>query len=444
MSGNFLDIPADPTQPDKRWKPRPHQRAFWSDFEKGKKRAICIWHRRSGKDESFINAMVVAAHQRVGTYWYMLPEAAQVRKAIWEAIDEERGLKRLDMAIPHAIRDRTRDSDMFISLKVGSTIQFIGSDNYNSIVGSPPVGIVLSEYAVADPSAVGYLLPILEKNNGWLFVNSTPRGPNHAKRMYDMAVQSEDWHASVVTADQTSVFDEVALKRIRKDYIALYGEALGNAMYEQEYLCSFEAAILGAVYGKELAEARADGRIGDVPYDRAYPVETWWDIGYRDPCAIWFIQRMPGGVIHAIDYYENTLSGIDHYVQVLNEKGYTYSRHLVPHDAAHGEAGSGMSIIDQGAQLGVRMEKQPQAPLIPQINKCRPVIGRTRFDIKRTEHGLDALMNYQYQWDERKRSLSAKPLHNWASNGADAWRTGAAARDTSQMRRKHIKRRLIR
>ena len=429
---NTVYIPADPTQPDKRWKPRPHQRAFWHAVEKDTKRINVVWHRRSGKDECALHALVVRAHQRVGTYWYMLPEKEQVRKAIWRAIDEERGMRRIDLAIPPILRANTREDEMFIPLKVGSTIQFLGSDNYNSVVGSPPVGVVFSEWPLADPLAWGYISPILEKNGGWAIFNGTPRGPNHGKRLFEMAITEEGWFGEILTAKQTDVFDDMALERIRKDSVKLHSEALGNALFEQEYMCSFEAAILGAVYGNEIATARAEGRICEVPYDRAYPVETWWDIGFRDPTAIWFIQRMPGGVIHAIDYYENSLIGLDHYVQVLNEKGYAYSRHLMPHDAEQGAAGSGLTIKEQAAQLGLRVDVIPVAPLIPQINKCRPVVARTKFDIKKCQHGLDALTNYAYGWDERKRSLTPKPLHNWASHGADAFRTGAAGKEPAQ------------
>ena len=437
-----IDIPADPSRPDKRWRPRDYQMPFWRDFENDKKRAICIWARRHGKDEAFLHAMVVAAHQRVGTYWYMLPEASQARKAIWEAIDEDRGQRRIDMAIPMELRERTRDSDMFIKLKVGSTIQIVGSDNYNSLVGSPPVGVVHSEFALADPSAHGYLSPILERNGGWAFFNTTPRGPNHAQRMYDMAMREDGWHASLVTARDSGLYDEIALARIKREYIELYGRVLGDAMYHQEYMCSFEAAILGAVYGDEIHTAREDGRITDVPYDSAHAVETWWDLGYRDPCAIWFVQRLPGGKLHAIDYYENNLAGLDHYAKVLSERGYTYSRHLVPHDAAKGEIGTGATLVDQAQGFGLRLEKQPQAPLVTGINKTRPIIRRMWFDSKKCERGLDALTNYRYEWNEARNTLSPTPLHDWASHGADALRTGAMAREPMVGGGRRVKRRM--
>ncbi len=433
-----IDIPHDPTQPKGRWVPKDHQREVWAYLERGGKRAIEIWHRRSGKDELGLAWACVAAHQEVGNYWHMLPEASQARKAIWEAIDH-RHQRRIDVAFPKALRKNTRNSDMLIELTVGSTWQVVGSDNYDSLVGSTPRGIVFSEWALADPQAWAYLKPILEENGGWALFITTSRGPNHAKRMYESALVNDDWHASVMTAKDTGLMDEVALARIRKEYVSDFGEVVGGALFDQEYMCSFEAAILGAVYGAEMGTARKEGRITEVPYDKSLPVETWWDLGYRDSTAIWFIQRQ-GGKLLAIDYYENNLAGLDHYVQELQARNYVYSHHLVPHDAGQGEVGPGKSLVSQASELGLRMERQPQAPLLPGINATRPVIARMWFDAIKCQRGIDALTNYRYKWDEARHTLSPKPLHDWASHGADALRTGAMAKNYLHGDNRHIRR----
>ncbi len=434
-----IDIPSDPNQPDGHWIPRDHQRPLWSFLEKGGKRAMEIWHRRSGKDEIALHWACVAAHQRTGNYWHLLPEYSQARKAIWDAVDPHRSMKRIDIAFPKALRKKTRNDEMFIELKCGSTFQVGGSDRYDSLVGSTPVGISFSEWALSDPQAWAYLKPILEENDGWALFITTSRGANHAKRMYDAALRSNDWHASLLTPYDTGLIDEISLKRIQQEYIDIYGEVVGQAMFDQEYMCSFEAAILGAVYGKEMREAREDGRIDSVPYDKAHPVETWWDIGYRDPCAIWFIQRI-NGWLHAIDYYENNLAGIDHYAKVLQDKGYVYSQHLVPHDAAKGEVGTGRSLVEQAQKLGLNFRKQAQAPLIAGINATRPLIDKMRFDSQRCERGIDALIQYRYEWNENRHTLSPTPLHDWASHGADALRTGAGSESSVGVTRQAQKR----
>lgn len=422
-----LALPHDPDQPDKVWKPRHYQKSVWQYLEQGGKRAMEVWHRRAGKDEVCLHWAAVAMTLRPGTYWHMLPEAAQARKAIWDAIDPHRGKKRIDIAFPKEIRKTTRNQDMYLETYFGSSWQVVGSDNYNSLVGSPPIGVVFSEWALADPLAWAYIKPILEENNGWALFITTSRGHNHAERMYNAAVADTEWHAGLLTPDKTGMFDEQQLERIRRDYIVAHGEVLGTALYEQEYLCSFEAAILGAVYAREMRQAREEKRITKVPYDPSLPVETWWDIGYRDPTAIWFIQRPKGGALHAIDYYENHLVGLDHYAGVLQNKGYIYSQHLVPHDAAKGEIGLGMTIVEQGAQLGLPLTVRPKTSLEAGINATRPLIAKMHFDHEKCAHGLDALSNYAYDWDEQKSTLSTKPIHNWACHGADALRTGANA-----------------
>lgn len=426
-----VEIPHDPNNDDGKWRPRKWQEPLWDYLAGGGKRAIEIAHRRSGKDELGLAWAAVAAHVRVGNYWHMLPEAAQARKAIWDAVDPRRKRRRIDVAFPPEIRKNERSGDMWIEFHNGSTWQVIGSDNYNSIVGSPPVGIVFSEWALADPLAWGFLLPILEENDGWALFITTPRGPNHARRMYDAAKADPGWYCGMHSTKETRLVSRHNLQTIKAEYIKAFGEIMGLSLYEQEYLCSFEAAILGAVYGKEMRDAREEGRICDVPYDPSMRVETWWDLGYRDPCAIWFIQRTRSGQLRAIDYYEQNLAGLDHYAKVLQNKPYIYSRHHVPHDAAKGEIGSGVTLVQQAEKLGLRMEVMPQTGLEAGINATRAMMPRIVFDATKCERGIDALTQYHYHWDESRNVLSPRPLHDWTSHGADALRTGAGIRGDS-------------
>lgn len=438
MEARKISIPHDPTQPHGAWVPRHYQLPVWEYLENGGRRAIEVWHRQSGKDELCLNWACVAAHERVGNYWHMLPEAAQARKAIWDAVDVRRHQRRIDMAFPMELRKNTRNSDMFIEFKNGSTWQVIGSDNYNSLVGSQPAGIIWSEWALADPSSWGYLRPMLEANGGWALFITTPRGNNHARRMFDGHKDDDDWHVGLLTPYETELFDEVSLARIKKEYLSDYGEVLGASLFEQEYLCSFEAAILGAVYGAEMRQAREDGRIASVPHDGSLPVETWWDLGYRDPCSIWFVQRTRHGELRVIDYYEANLAGLDHYTQVLQDKPYTYSHHLVPHDAAKGEVGTGATLVEQAAKLGLKLSVQPMTTLETGIKSTRTMLGRMVFDAKKCERGIDGLTQYRYEWNQERHTLSPKPLHDWCSHPADALRTGAYFEPKQQRRKRHL------
>jgi phage terminase large subunit len=185
------------------WEPRVHQRPFWDYLEAGGKRAIEIAHRRWGKDDVTLHRTAVAAHERVATYWHMLPEYAQARKAIWDAVNPHTGKRRIDEAFPKELRANTVADEMFIRFKCGSTWQVIGSDNYDKLVGTPPAGVVLSEWSRANPAAWAFLAPILAENGGWAAFITTPIGRNHAKTMYDMAKTDPAWFAEVSTVEDT-------------------------------------------------------------------------------------------------------------------------------------------------------------------------------------------------------------------------------------------------
>jgi hypothetical protein len=231
------------------WHPRPYQIGLWRYLEHGGKRAVCIWHRRAGKDDVALHWTATAAMQRVATYWHMLPEASQARKAIWDAINPHTGIRRIDEAFPKEIRQTTREQEMMIRFVNGSTWQVVGSDNYGSLVGSPPAGLVYSEWALADPSSWAYLRPILAENGGWVVFITTPRGDNHGRTLYEFGVKEPTWYAELLPGDKTGVFEPEQLEAEKREYVAQFGQSRGEAMFNQEFLCSFTAAFSGkAVY----------------------------------------------------------------------------------------------------------------------------------------------------------------------------------------------------
>ena len=406
------------------WRPRRYQIPLWRHMERGGrggKRAIAVWHRRAGKDELALHAAACSAMERPATYWHMLPEAAQARKAIWQAVNPHTGVRRIDEAFPHALRETTREQEMFIRFKNGATWQVVGSDNYNSLVGSPPWGVVMSEYALANPAAYGYLSPILRENGGWFMAITTPRGKNHAHRMLTAARTNPAWFAQVLAADQTDAFTPEALAEEHKDYLANFGADMGEALYQQEYFCSFDAAIMGAFWGAELAEAERDGRIGVVPVEPSLPVHTAWDLGVGDATAIWFWQAV-GREIHVVDYYAAHSQGIEHYAAVIREKGYIPGTDWVPHDAKVRELGSGRSRVETMIRAGLRPRLVPDHRLEDGINAARQTIPRCWFDLGTCADGIEALKAYRRKWDEKLRRFDDAPLHDWASDPADAFR----------------------
>jgi phage terminase large subunit len=285
------------------WTPRPYQMGLWRYLEHGGKRAIVAWHRRAGKDETLMHHLCISAMTKPATYWHMLPEATQARKAIWEAVNPHTGIRRIDEAYPVELRETTRENEMFIKFKSGSTLNVVGSDNYNSLVGSPPYGVVFSEWALANPAAWAYISPILRENGGWAAFISTPRGKNHFHSMIRMG-REQGWFTEVLSAHDTNVFDADGLQAERSELIGAYGADMGSALFAQEYECSFDAAILGAYWGAELALAEREGRIAGLAVDPHLPVHTAWDLGVGQNLAVWFWQAV-AGKIAVVDFYQS-------------------------------------------------------------------------------------------------------------------------------------------
>ena len=412
------------------WKPRVYQQKVWDYLKGGGRRAILIWHRRSGKDDVALNWAVYAAHKRVGEYWHMLPEQAQARKAVWDAVSPHTGKRRIDQAFPKDLIESRHDGEMKIRFKNGSLWRVVGSDNYNSLLGSTPVGIVYSEWALADPNSRAFLRPIIAENKGWQLFITTPRGANHAFKDYESFRQDPECFAEVLRAEDTKIFTPEELLKELRDYQRDYGEEEGKALFEQEYNCSFAEALIGSYYGSYLSRARNEGRICSVPVDRNALVHTSWDLGVADSTAIWFIQRI-NKEWHLVDYHEGSGVGFDTYARVLAEKlrihNWIYGFHFFPHDVAQRELGNrGLSRIDTLRGLGIKPTVVPAHHREDGINAVRRMLEHTWIDEKRCERGLSCLLSYRREWDEKLVMFKDNPLHDWASHGADALRSFAA------------------
>jgi len=427
------------------WRPRDYQHNVWGYLENGGKRAVAVWHRRAGKDEFCLRWNSVAAFERVGTYWHMLPQANQARKAIWDAINPHTGKRRIDEAFPREIRETTRDQEMMIRFVNGSTWQVVGSDNYNSLVGAPPVGVTFSEWALADPRSWAFIRPILLENGGWALFNYTPRGNNHGRTIYDAAVDDPNWFAERLPASETDVFTREQLSAEEKEYIREYGPDLGKALFRQEYHCSFDAAVLGAYYALEMSDADTQGRISGVPLDKTGLVHTAWDLGRTDHTSIWFFQII-GREIRVIDFYTSSGVGLDHYAAELRDKGYRYGTHILPHDVEVTDLSAAKSRKEILRGLGLEhIHVVPQRRVEEGIAAVRSILSRCWFDKTNCAHGISALREYRAQWDETLKTLKPAPLHDWASHPADAFRYLALGYDrvqTQTVKRQKVERNL--
>lgn len=408
------------------WTPREYQMPAWMALERGVKRALLLWHRRAGKDDVCLHWAATQAMQRVGNYWHMLPQYAQARKSVWEAVNPHTGKRRIDEAFPDEICETKRSQDMFIRFKNGSTWQLVGSDTYNSLVGSPPIGVTASEWALADPAAWAYLRPILRENDGWAVFITTVRGKNHVWRMWESHKDDPTWLCQKLGIYDTKALTPQQIEKERVEYQDEYGVEDGDALFAQEYLGDWEAAIVGSYYGRMMRDAEKDGRITSVPYDPQALVHTAWDLGLSDSTVIWFFQIV-GREIHVIDYLENSGQPLAWYAGQVSAKGYAYGEHILPHDAEARELQTNRTRTEtlRGLGLNVRVLKASGAERVlvaDGINAVRTILPRCWIDKDKCAKGIDALKSYRREWDEKRKTFHDRPVHDWASHGSDGFR----------------------
>ena len=403
------------------WQPRWYQYPLWNALQnEGKRRVIEIAHRRWGKDDVFLHHTAIEAFKRPATYWHCLPEYEQSRKAIWNAVNPHTGKRRVHEAFPPVLIENMNEQEMFIRFKTGSTWQVIGSDRYDSLVGAGVAGVTFSEWALCNPSAWGYIKPMVEENGGYAAFITTPRGNNHAKAMYDMARTDPAWFAEISPISKTRALTDEQLASALKEYIALFGHDLGTAQFEQEYHCSFDAAVPGAYYGREMAQVAAEGRITSVDVIDGFPVHTAWDLGKGQNMAIWCFQIV-GRTIRVVDFFSGHATYIPDYVKLLKDKGYD-GADIVPHDARVPELGTGRTRVEEMMALGRKPIVCPMHTKDDGINAVRQTLPRCVFDEVKTAYGLEALRQYQREWDDDRKVFKRTDFHNWASHPADAFR----------------------
>lgn len=364
----------------------------------------------------------MAACQRVGVYLYLFPQHNQARKVIWKGIDGS-GKRFLDY-VPQEIIKKTNSTEMSIELLNGSIIQLGGSNNYNSLMGSNPVGIVYSEHSLHNPLSRQYLNPILVENGGWEIVQGTPRGKNHSYHLYQHALNEPSWFVRKWTVEDTKKHDGTPV--ITKEMVESERRmGVSDELIRQEYYCDFNVGVQGAYFTQELDMVEYQKRYCDFNVRPGLPTFTVWDIGVRDSTAIiWF--QMSDGFVSIIDYHEETDKGVDHYARILEEKrqkyGFKYTNHFGPHDLRKREWGaSARSTLAQARDWGIHFLIVPEISILDGIQAARSIFKDIRIHT-RCHKLFDALREYRREYDEENRVFKDKPLHSWASHAADAFR----------------------
>src|SRR5580765_346750 len=401
-------------------KARPYQKAVIDFYRGGGKHAFEVWHRRAGKDRVATFVESELACKRVGLYWHALPEFAHARRVIWDGITRD-GQKLIDVNFPRGMCRKRNETEMKIELVNGSVWQLVGADNFDALVGANPVHVTFSEYALTHPSARDFVRPILAENDGSELLITTPRGYNHAWKLWKSAQANPLWHTSLVTVDDSGVIAPEILAEERRE--------MPDELFRQEYYCDWSAANVGAIFAKYIEAAEREGRIVEsLEPDAGARTIVSSDIGYRDQAAFWWWRVMPGG-FELFDYDEASGLDAEEWCERLGAKPRVNAFHL-PHDARAKSFASRFSAVqtflEKGSHLADEILVNPQRKKSDSINAGRVVLRRCRFDAARTDLGLEALRAYAYKYDEVQKTFSSEPDHNWASHGADAFMEGAA------------------
>jgi len=396
------------------FKPRDYQLPLLNAIDSGEyNRAIAVWHRRSGKDLALWNLIIKKALIKKGLYYYFLPTYEQARKVIYDGMTYD-GTRFLDYIPRIAIQSKTTQP-MKITLKNGSIVTLIGTDNYDAIRGTNPTGIVFSEAAFQNPMAWEVVKPIVKFNKEcWVVFNSTPNGKNHFYDLLMMAQDNDNWFTEILTVDDTKIVDKEDIEAERK-------EGTTEEMIQQEYYCSFDIGALGSYYANLVKDAKDQDRICRINYQTGIPVDTYWDLGRNDQTNIGFVQQV-GKEIRVIDFYENSGYDIGHFLDILRDKKYRYDKVYLPHDARQERLEAKKSIEDQVREAGYQVEIIPLSPIPTGIQQLRKVFPNLWFDSEKCGHLIRCLENYHKEYDEKAKVFKQTPKHDWSSHSADMMR----------------------
>ncbi len=386
------------------YKPRD---VFMGFHNRSQRWACIVAHRRAGKTVACINDLIKRAlveSKPDGKYFYVAPYYNQAKSVAWEYL----------LKYSQPVRTQANHSELWVELINGSRIRLFGSDNADAMRGLAIDGIIIDETADHKPRVWGEIIrPALADRQGWAVFIGTPKGHDGFYKIYKDAVHNADWFVQSVRASQSNILPLAELEDAKK--------SMTEDQYAQEFECSFEAAILGAIYSKELNEAREEGRVCSVPYDKGSKVDTWWDLGVGDSTSIIFTQSV-GRELRLIDHYEASGEGLPHYATVLERKGYLYGSHNAPHDIQVRELGSGRSRLETAASLGIRFQVVPNIPLEDGINAARLQFNRMWIDETKCASLLESLTRYRWDMNEKTGMLKPRPVHDEHSHAADAFR----------------------
>tara|TARA_R110000803_G_scaffold67205_1_gene128850 strand:+ start:727 stop:2061 length:1335 start_codon:yes stop_codon:yes gene_type:complete len=404
------------------YEPRPQ----FVPFHQRKSRfAALVCHRRAGKTVACVNELIIRAlftKKPNSKYAYVGPFRQQAKEIAWEYLKN---------GSDHIRKGPPRESDLRITLFNGATITIYGADNPDALRGLYFDGIILDEYGDCKPTLWGeIILPTLLDRKGWAVFIGTMKGKNHFYKTLERARVEASWFHMELKASESGILDSDDLREARAE--------MTDAQYRQEMECDANAAIQGSYYSELLAKMEDERQIGSFKYNPHEMVHVSADLGFSDSTAFWFWQLDEDGPI-LIDYEEADSKPLDYYFELLNGKPYEYADIWLPHDAKARSFQTGRSTIEQFINQGFPCKAVPRLAVQHGIDAARLVLPACRIDHENCQVGIEALRAYRRQFNEKTQQYSNTPLHDWASNGADAFRYFSLVTDDELAKEKSLK-----
>ena len=377
---------------------------------------VVVAHRRMGKTVSAINHLIkdaVLNKKENPRYAYIAPTYGQAKRVAWDYLCK----------YARPLGGTENISELRVDF-MGRRIQLYGSDNPDSLRGQYFDGVILDEIGDQNPKIWTEILrPALADRMGWCLFIGTPKGQNHFKDLRDRAEDTPEWGLLEFKASETKLVPESELNAARAE--------MGEDKYQQEFECSFHAAVEGSYYGKLMNELEEKNRLVEITRDDLCQTFTAWDLGMGDSTAIW-VAQMTGQEVRIIDYVENHGQGLDWYVNWIRDNGWANATHKLPHDVSVRELGTGKSRLEMLQGAGLSVDVLPRLSVDDGIQAVRRLLPRCWFNMPRVRQGVDCLRNYRREFDEKRNVFYEKPLHDWASHGSDAFRYLAIGLDNTQ------------
>ena len=367
---------------------------------------VVVAHRRMGKTVSALNHLIKAAvqnDQESPRYAYIAPTYTQAKRVAWDYL----------LKYTQPLGATANHSELRVDFW-GRRISLYGSDNFDSLRGQYFDGVVLDEIGDQDPRIWNEIIrPALADRQGWALFIGTPKGANHFKDLRDRAGEEPGWASLEFKASETQLIPQEELAAAKRE--------MGQDKYNQEFECSFNAAVEGSYYGQLLNSLEEQKRLIEIQRDDLTQTYTAWDLGVSDSTAIWVCQAV-NKEYRIMDFVENHGQGLDWYVNWIKENKWHTAKHILPHDVEVRELGTGKSRKEMLQDAGLEITVAPRLSVADGIQSVRKLLPNCWFNVPKTNQGLDCLRNYRREYDEKRNVYFDKPLHDWSSHAADAFR----------------------